>query len=115
MGCARLRRGGRSDHDRAPDNAGARRTPQGARRRHAQPPETVSIHRPVLPLPADGHLLEVRDDAFVRRGVVHAVGAPPPPEIDDEIPEERDPHRGGARVLLDPLLGHSSGGQDRAA
>ncbi|CAN6848160.1 unnamed protein product [Brassica oleracea] len=115
VGCPRLRGRRRSDHGHPPNHARTRRAPQRLDRRHAQPPETVSLDHPLLPLPPHGHLLEVRDPPLLRRRLVHSLRAPPPPEVDHEVPAQRAPDRVGACFLLDFVLRYESCCEDRAA
>lgn len=66
MGRAWLRRRCRGCDGPASHSSGPRRPPQGPRRRHSQPHEAVPVGGAVLPIPSDGHLLEVRDSAELR-------------------------------------------------
>ena len=66
MGCARVRRGRRGDHGAAADDPGARRFAKGADRGDAEPAEAVLVGGAVLPVPVNGHILEVRDEAILR-------------------------------------------------
>jgi len=67
-----------------------------------------------LPVSADGHILEVRDEAELRGRVLYSNRAPPTPEINHEEPEECLVDRCCTRFLLAALLGYSSCCEDRA-
>ncbi|KAK3037987.1 hypothetical protein RJ639_031574 [Escallonia herrerae] len=88
---------------------------KGLIHRHPQPPQALPLGNPVLPVPVDGHLLEVRDSAALRVArFVHPGRAPPPPEVRHEEPAERAAHRRRAPVLLASVLGHALGCSDGA-
>ncbi|CAI0381766.1 unnamed protein product, partial [Linum tenue] len=52
-------------------------------------PEAVLVGGPILPVPDDGYLPEVRDPAELRRQILQPELTAPPPEINHEEPEER--------------------------
>jgi hypothetical protein len=114
VGGAGVRGGRGGDHAAAADAAGPRRPPPGLDLRRARRAQADDVRRALLPLPAHGHLLEVRDAAHLqRRPRLHALRAPPPPQVHHEVAAQRAPHRRRAAPLLDPLLCHPARRQAR--
>ncbi|KAI8021934.1 hypothetical protein LOK49_LG03G01009 [Camellia lanceoleosa] len=115
MGSSRVRRRSRGHHGPPSHPPWRRSSTEGSNSRNTQPPQTLPLSRPFLPLPPDGHLLEVRDQTFLRiTGFLHPNRTPAPPEIHHEVAAQRPPHRLCTHLLLAPLLRHPFGYSDRA-
>lgn len=61
VGCSRVRRWRGGDHATLPYPPWPRSSPEGSNHRHSEPSEALSLDRPLLPLPFNGYLLEVRE------------------------------------------------------
>jgi len=114
VGSTRLCRRRRGNHGPSLDHPRPWRTAQGTASGDAQSAEAVYVGGSVLPVSADGYILEVWDEAELRGRVLLSNRAPPSPEIYYEKPEECVVDRCCSNFLLASLLGHSSCCEDRA-
>lgn len=107
MGRPWIRRRRRGGNAPSPYFTRAWPSPHGACDGDAERAQADAIGCAVLPLLADGYILEVRDAADVRPGArVHADGAPSPSEIDHEEPAKWAPDSRRAATLLAFVLCH---------
>ena len=115
VGGCRVRCGRRGGDGAATDIARPGSAADGSSIGDSQPPETVLVVGPFLPIPPHGHLLEVRDPTRLQVGPdVHPRRAPPPPKVHHQVAAQRPPYLCRPPLLLAPILGDAFGGSGGA-
>ena len=116
MGGARVRRR-RRGHNAPPANPPTTHKPSAERSdiSDQSPPKTLPLSGSILPVPADVHLLEVRDSTHLLFPPLLSFRPPPPPEIHDEEPAQRHLDCRCFALLLVALFCHQARGPNRRA